>query len=116
MEKQLFNLTLPVVNEEIGNILSTYPNHPYKQAFSPTGLRQELVAYVLSRVPNKYTVIEYKEMLSTLPFSLPYPSKQLLEIEHYIQLGIRDILPVYHKNNGDMRPTHNLKLYYLFSS
>lgn len=116
MEKQLFNLTLPIVNEEIENILSTYPNHPYQQAFSITGFRQDLLAYVLSRVPNKYTVFDGTKAPSSFPLSLPYPTKQLLDIEEYIHLGIRDILTVYNQNHRDTRPTHNLKLYYLFSN
>lgn len=116
MEKQLFNLTLPIVSEEIENILLNYPEYPYQQAFSPTGLRQDLVAYVLSRIPNKFIVLEETESFANLQISLTYTSKQRLDIEHYIHLGISDILPIYHQINGDMRPTHNLKLYYLFSS
>lgn len=116
MEKKLLNLTLPVVIEEIEAILETYPKYPYQQAFSLTELRQDLIAYVLSRVPNKYTVVEGTETLEKSILSLPYPSKMLLDIEHYIHLGIRDILHIYNQDNCEMRLKSNLELHYLFSS
>ncbi|AFZ18846.1 hypothetical protein [Allocoleopsis franciscana] len=105
MSKQLVNLTLPVVTEEIENILETYPAHPYQQVFSAAGLRQDLIAYVLSRVPNTYTVIE--ETQSSLnPTLLPhYSSERLLNIEHWIHLGIRDVLHVYNRSNCYMPQT-----------
>lgn len=92
MGKQLFNLTLPIVLQEIENILVTYPEYPYQKAFSDEGLRQDLVAYVLSRIPNKYTVLEVTDFFSKQNISPPCPSQQILDIEHYIHLGIRHIL------------------------
>lgn len=43
MEKTLVNLTLAVVTEEVENILDSYPRYPYQEAFSPSGLRQDLI-------------------------------------------------------------------------
>ncbi|MFB2923563.1 MULTISPECIES: late competence development ComFB family protein [Aerosakkonema] len=80
MTKQLFKLTLTVVIDEIENILSTYPPYPYKQAFSSARLRQDLLAYVLSRVPNKYAVIEETDPLSKQILLPPYSRKELLDI------------------------------------
>jgi hypothetical protein len=91
MSKQLFNLTLSIVIEELEHILATYPKYPYQQAFSASGLHQDLVAYVLSRVPNKFTVVE-ETVFSSKPALLShYSTQQLLDIEHWIHLGIRDI-------------------------
>jgi|ERR687885_972184 hypothetical protein len=99
MNKQIINLTLPVVIEEIENILATYPTYPYQQAFSAAGLRQDLVAYVLSRVPNQYAVVEETQSSSN-PTLLPcYSTQRLLDIEHWIHLGIRDFLHVYNRSN-----------------
>lgn len=105
MNKQLINLTLPVVIEEIEHILATYPTYPYQQAFSVAGLRQDLVAYVLSRVPNQYAVVEETQYSST-PALLPrYSTQRLLDIEHWIHLGIRDVLHVYNRSNYSMPQT-----------
>lgn len=109
MEKQLLNLTLPIVIEEVENILETYPKYPYQQIFSASGLRQDLVAYVLSHVPNKYAVVEEAEVSSNQILLSPYPTKQLLEIEHYINLGIRDILSSCNQDNSDMLLRPNFK-------
>ncbi|MFB2937445.1 hypothetical protein ACE1B6_19530 [Aerosakkonemataceae cyanobacterium BLCC-F154] len=116
MEKQLFNLTLPIVIEEIENILATYPISPYQKLFSVNGLRQDLVAYVLSRVPNKYAVLEATETFPHQSLFPPYSSKQLLYIEHYIHLGIRELFNLYSKNNVDKFIATSLKLNNYFLS
>jgi len=97
--KELFNITLTVVIDEIENILSIYPRYPYQQAFSAAGLHQELLAYVLSRVSNKYVVIEPTQLFPKQTLCPPYSSKELLDIEHYIHLVICDLLHVYSRTN-----------------
>lgn len=99
MSKQLINLTLLVVIEEIDNILAIYPNHPYQQAFSNSELRQDLITYVLSRVPNQYAV-ENATQSSSKRTESPYcSSTRLLDIEHWIHIGIRDVLHIYNRTN-----------------
>jgi hypothetical protein len=88
---------LIVVTEEIEIILESYPKHPYQQAFSPSGLRQDLIAYVLSRVPNTYTAIEASESVSKQAVQVRCSSEQLLNIENLIHTGIRDVLHSYHR-------------------
>jgi len=97
MHKTLVNLTLAVVTEEVENILETYPKHPYQQAFAPSGLRQDLIAYVLSRIPNTYTAIESSESASNQTIQVRCSSEQLLHIENLIHTGIGDVLHSYHK-------------------
>ncbi|NES98833.1 MAG: late competence development ComFB family protein [Desertifilum sp. SIO1I2] len=97
MSKKLLNLTLPIVLEEIENVLAAYPKYPYQQAFSVSELRQDLVAYVLSRVPNKYAAVEETEPFVYQMGSSVYSSKQMLDIENCIHIGIQDILHVYHQ-------------------
>jgi hypothetical protein len=92
MPKTLVNLTLSVVTEEVEIILESYPKHPYQEAFSPSGLRQDLIAYVLSRVPNTYTAIEASESASNQTVQVRCSSEQLLHIENLIHTGILDLL------------------------
>jgi hypothetical protein len=99
MSQQLLNLTLPVVIEEIEHILATYPKYPYQQAFSDSGLRQNLVAYVLKHVPNQYAVVEETQSYSNTQLLALCSSERLLNIEHWIHLGIRDLLHVYNRSN-----------------
>ncbi|NEP01480.1 MAG: hypothetical protein F6K58_23050 [Symploca sp. SIO2E9] len=94
MSKKIVNLTLPIVSEEIEDVLETYPEYPYQRAFSNTNLRQDLVAYVLSHVPNKYTVIEDVQLVSSNSSLLHCTSEQRMQIERWIHLGICDILSI----------------------
>jgi ribosomal protein S18 acetylase RimI-like enzyme len=56
MSFELINLTLPLVIQEIEDVLDEYPEHPYQSAFSIHEFRQKLIAYVLSQVPNQYAI------------------------------------------------------------
>ncbi len=94
MPKNLVNITLAAVTEEIEIILESYPKYPYQEAFSPSGLRQNLIAYVLSRVPNRYIAID-SESVSGKTVEFRCSSEQLLEIEDLIHTGIRDVLHSY---------------------
>jgi hypothetical protein len=53
---ELVNLTLPRVVQSIDEILEDYPEHPYQSAFLIPQLRQDLIAHVLSNVPNRYAI------------------------------------------------------------
>jgi len=102
MVKTLMNLTLPLVIEEIDKIVNTYPEYPYRIAFSPAGLRQDLLAYVLSRIPNTYTVVEETSNSSNSTVIPRCSREQRLQIEHMIHLGIRDVLHVYNRPHFNM--------------
>ncbi len=97
MHKTLVNLTLAVVTEEVENILDAYPGYPYQEAFSPSGLRQDLIAYVLSRVPNTYTAIAPSDVISNTTVQVRCSTEQLLHIENLIHKGISDVLHRYEK-------------------
>ena len=97
MQKNLVNITLAVVTEEVEIILESYPKYPYQEAFSPSGLRQDLIAYVLSRVPNRYSAIDPGESVLSQTVEVHCSSEQLLHIENLIHTGIRDVLHSYEK-------------------
>jgi hypothetical protein len=99
MNKKIVNLTLPLVTEAVEDILVTYPKYPYQELFTPSGLRQELIAYVLSRIPNTFTVVEEKHSFSANPTQLLLDSKQQLQIENLIHIGIRDVLHLYSRKH-----------------
>lgn len=61
MTKTVTNLTIPTILAKVEEILETYPHHPYQQAFANPDIRQELIAYVLTRIHNEYGAIEETE-------------------------------------------------------
>jgi hypothetical protein len=89
MTKTIVNLTLPVVVDQIETALENYPYHPYQQAFAIPDLRQRLIAYVLSRVSNSYTVLEEKENST---HSINCSADRILQIKNLVTQGIQDIL------------------------
>ncbi|MGF1495672.1 MAG: late competence development ComFB family protein [Elainellaceae cyanobacterium] len=90
MAKQICNLVLPIVEEEIEEMLEAYPHHPYRQAFAIPDLRQKLVCYVLSRTPGLYAVVD--DQSSTAPPRSRCPLSQQMQIEALIRQGIQHIL------------------------
>jgi hypothetical protein len=90
MSKVITNLTQIIVNDEVEKVLETYPDRPYQQAFAIPQLRQKLIAYVLSRVSNCYTVVEEGEYLVS---NLAYGDGDKREaIEVLVAEGIGQIL------------------------
>lgn len=114
MTKKMINLTLSIVIEKIETILTTYPRFPYQQAFSDQGLRYDLVAYVLNRVPNKFAVLE-EEALSKSTLLLACPSPELLDIEFFIRLGICELLQTHKRVNFDIEQPYNQTFTHLSS-
>lgn len=92
MTKTIVNLTLPVVVDQIETALKDYPYHPYQQAFAIPDLRQRLIAYVLSRISNYYTVLEEGENST---YSNNCSSDRILQIKNIVTQGIHDILQQY---------------------
>lgn len=58
MAKTVTNLTMPAILAKVEEILETYPHHPHQQAFANPDIRQELIAYILTRVHSEYGAIE----------------------------------------------------------
>ena len=92
MDYKIANLTLPLVIEEVEEVLQDYPHYPYQVAFSIHKLRQLLIADVLSQIPNEYTVIEATEELSIKHQNFHTPLQKRLHREMIIRQSILDII------------------------
>ncbi len=92
MSYPLINLTLPVVIEEIENVLEEYPVHPYQVAFSIHELRQKLIAHILSHIPNRYAVEGTHESYRNSKVHYSPPLQEQLHIEMVIHGSILHIL------------------------
>ncbi len=84
----LINQTQSIIEREISEVLETYPHHPYQQIFAHPDRRQELVAYVLNRVPSLYTSVD----ITSPEFTLASPTAILVNVETTIHRGISQLL------------------------
>jgi hypothetical protein len=92
MSTVIVNLTQHLAIHDIERVLETYPDHPYQQAFSHPDFRQQLIAWVLSRVPNVFTVAQETDEMTIHPDYAPYCTDVQTCLEYVIQQGIQDIL------------------------
>ncbi len=93
MTGKIVNMTIVLVADEIENVLNSQAENFYKTAFSLPDLRQELIAYVLSRIPNLYRVIEDGQEQSRKYNPFYQSAVKELHIEAVIHQGCHDLLP-----------------------
>lgn len=91
MFKTIINLTQQAAIAEIENVIDTYPYHPYQQAFAIPEIRQDLIAYVLNRIPCVYSVVNNEQRTQQANYQLP-SSQQKIHLEQLIHQGIFSIL------------------------
>ena len=98
MSKTLVNLTLYFVNNAIDTVLlERYPDESYVNLFAyEEDCRLELVAYVLSRVPNRYRALDVKQVDSVESMLFGLPTEHLLLIESLVAIGIHRIFHQHH--------------------
>jgi hypothetical protein len=99
MSKTIVNLTMPVIVEEIENILDSYQHHPYQEAFRIPDLYQELMAYVLSRVRSRYAVVDEHDRSVIASQSRLVPLEEKLRIESVIYDGIQHVFDIIWKTD-----------------
>jgi hypothetical protein len=84
---------------EINSVLDTYPYHPYQQAFAIPDLRQELISFVIHRLPgfhsqiNDSLLINDDDKFNSFHHKLPRHSlEQKLHLQKLIHQGISSII------------------------
>jgi ABC-type antimicrobial peptide transport system ATPase subunit len=85
---KMVNLNEQLIISEVEAVLDNYPHHPYQQAFAIPELRQELVAYVLNRLPGAGM---YVTELPSRSWQRSCTARRL-EIEKLLHQGIQEIL------------------------
>jgi hypothetical protein len=88
MAAKLVNLTLLKVIKEIQNILDICPTQAHQKLASNPNLQQQLIAYVLSRVPNRHVAIEEEYLSLISPHSICCSTLEQLEIENLVNEGV----------------------------
>jgi len=102
MSYEIINLTLPFVIQQIEDVLADYPKYPYQAAFCLHELRQKLITYTLSHLPNKYTVIESGQAPAANTNVSYITLEQRLNMENLIRGGILHLL----RENADWLSLH----------
>lgn len=93
LAKMIFDITPYLVEHEIKNVLHKCHSSLYQKAFSLPDLYQELVVYVLNRIPVIYTVVEENQELSTNSKEIYLPIEKKARTETIIYQGMYDLLP-----------------------
>lgn len=88
MTRTLVNLTLPIVKEEAALLAEHFPDAAYQDVLDNADLEQELIAYVLSRIPNTYAFQEGIDIDHSRGRTTAYR----LRIEALLQQGILHVL------------------------
>lgn len=92
MSKAIVNVTMPIILEEIDNVLESEPYCSQRYLISLNHLRQDLITYTLSRVRSRIRLIESGEQLS-IPFSAsPSALEEHLKVETVVRQGIQYLL------------------------
>jgi hypothetical protein len=93
MALTMINLTLLKVNEEIENLLACSPtNRKYQIYLNDPDFRQKLMAYILSRIPNRHLAVEVGKEPSIASEFFIYSTQERLQIENRIHQGIDYLL------------------------
>jgi hypothetical protein len=88
MATKLINLTLLKVIKEIKNILDICPTEAHQKLARDLNLQQQLVAYVLSRVPNRHVAIEEEYLSLISSHSICCSTLEQIKIENLVNEGI----------------------------
>ena len=88
MAVALVNLTLLKVTEELETLLETYPYLEYHHNLKNPELREKLLAYVLSRIPNHHVAIDVDQYPLAERKILSGTTEERMKIEELIYRGI----------------------------
>ena len=112
MPRQVINLTLPVIKNEIEKTLEYYPYYPHQYAFANPSFRQKLIAYVAGRIQNIYMVVDQAKNAPLRLDSILNILNRKLMIRTTIQEGIQSILEEYPKHHSpELQPQSSLGHY-----
>lgn len=103
MTTTLINLTLAIVNEEAELLAEYCPNPIYQDVLGNPIAKQELMTYVLSRIPNTYVLTAAPKTMNARGQTTAYR----LQIETLLKQGI-DSVCCYRPMKADFRETQKV--------
>jgi serine phosphatase RsbU (regulator of sigma subunit) len=98
MPQKIINLTCLLVIQEVKDILATYPETPYQEAFAEAELYNQLINQVLSRIPDQsYTILYESEKLPKNPRRFYASMEERMMVEELIHQTIIALLEAQRK-------------------
>ena len=98
MPQKIINLTCLLVIKEVKDILATYPETPYQEAFAQAELYNQLINQVLSRIPDQsYTILYESEKLPKNPRRFYASMEERMMVEELIHQTIIALLETQRK-------------------
>ena len=94
MTQAIVNITLPLIKNKTEEILRAYPRSPYQQLFSETAWYEQLVAYVVRRMPVEYIATENKACSVDMPATC-FSQEQHQQVDRLINEGIQHLASHY---------------------
>lgn len=98
MPQKIINLTCLLVIQEVKDILATYPETPYQEAFAEAELYNQLINQVLNRIPDQsYTILYESEKLPKNPRRFYASMEERMMVEELIHQTIIALLEAQRK-------------------
>lgn len=117
MSEKIINLTCLLVIQEVKDILATYPETPYQDAFAQADLRNRLINQVLSQIPDQsYTILKASEQLPKNPRRFYSCIEERMMVEELIHQSIIALLQAQTKKTLPSSPKENYSAYASMSS
>lgn len=93
MSEKIINLTCLLIIREVKDILATYPETPYQDAFAQADLWNQLINQVLSQIPDQsYTILKTSEQLPKKPRRFYSCMEERMMVEELIHQSIIALL------------------------
>jgi pyruvate-formate lyase len=111
----IVNLALPVITDKVEAVLDDLSKRSFQTSFATNGLREELVSYVLKRMPTVYTVADTSRAYSNEAPIHCFSKEQRNRIDTLINEGLDYLLYRYRTweaaaqtatNGLDSSPSH----------
>ncbi len=93
METIIVNLTLLKINGELENLAGDiHPADIYHKILDSPELREKLLVYILSSVPNRYAALSSEKIILISPESLYCSTLERLELAELAQKGVENLI------------------------
>lgn len=104
MNNKIVNLTLLNATKLLNEFIAKHPGKFYRKALSNTEFRQNLIDYILIRIPNRYRSSEESIKSSFYSEMIKIVDKEKLQIEKLIYQGFYYLIRNKDKSILDSKP------------
>jgi hypothetical protein len=93
MSQTIVNITFPLIQSAIDDVLSRYESQPlHRSQLTTQDFKDKLATFVMRRVPLRYITLEGNTACALTPTPSCYSSDQQQAIQNLIHQGIQELL------------------------